>query len=557
MSNSHNVCVEKPQNTNFSVKHLRKLDQGKQGITGLVDIQNTIYVYKISQYMNYLADHEYLILQGLNGLKTYCPYFCDILHKTKYPIHPNFRKKDQDPFAYSNKPIYLNVLFMEYIQDSIPLYDIIKETTIPMSTIMGCVKQVMMAITIAQRKKSFVHYDLHSLNILMKDCRTDDVFLYILDDDNAFCVPTYGYIPIIIDYGFSCSTDLEQNPSYISLAYTDAGYMSPGYDFLADAKIFLVSLAEDFKECRLKYKYTTKFRNIVKNIFKTQQIDWTSGWDKTEDVPIIDQLFEYIENTDESSFLFENYSHMCMDILQSLVVLPFNPVIEGTLRELRKAYKVMVCEFGKIETEINNAFYSLYIFRGMVDIARPLRTRYLNIETRTETIRTFKNELFTAVSNVAKYCTLQTVQFENLLCSLFAFGEQLEFQLHRLLKKTMKTKLKKYQKMEIQCIEHMYTIFDVNFKDSYKFNDRTVIHVLDAQSETRSIIELSNVDDVIDELNEMPQFSRGQFLHSLYKEMIDGDQESELSENVVESEVEESQERESDEERESKESKEI
>ena len=33
------------------MKHLKKLDQGKQGITGLVEIENITYVYKISQYI--------------------------------------------------------------------------------------------------------------------------------------------------------------------------------------------------------------------------------------------------------------------------------------------------------------------------------------------------------------------------------------------------------------------------------------------------------------------------------------------------------------------------
>jgi hypothetical protein len=530
MSKIHNNSSETREIPNFSITHVQKLEQGKQGITGLVRIENKLYVYKISQYMNYLTDHEYLILKGLNELEACCPHFCKILQKEKYPIHPNFRDKEQNPFEYNEKPIYIDVLFMEYIPDSIPLYNLIKETTIPMSHIMGVVKQIMMAVIIAQRKRKFVHYDLHSLNILMKDCRLDDVFLYVLDDQNVFCIPTYGYIPTIIDYGFSYSKDLEHNPSYISLAYTDAGYMSPGYDYLADAKIFLVSLAEDFKECRLRYKYTTKFRNIIKNIFKAIDIDWKSGWDRTHDeIPIIDQLFEYIENSvEQHSYLFKNYPQMCMDILQSLIILPYNPKIEGTLRELRKAYKVMVYEFSKIEVEVNNPFYSLYIFRQMIDLIRYKRDDYLNTDTRQQTLQFFKNNLFDIVNKSAKFCSLKTVHFENLLCSLFAFGQQLEFQLYRLLSKSMKKKLNNYKKLDVQCIEHMYTLLDMNFKDSYKFNSRTVLHVLNSQTNTREIIDFSDADEqVINQINQLPQFSRGHFLYSLYKDLIGEDDDEE------------------------------
>ena len=53
----------------LSLKHIKKLEQGKQGITGLVEVQDSgeIIVYKISQYMNYLPDHEYNILKGLKS----------------------------------------------------------------------------------------------------------------------------------------------------------------------------------------------------------------------------------------------------------------------------------------------------------------------------------------------------------------------------------------------------------------------------------------------------------------------------------------------------------
>ncbi len=515
------VCVDSAEETkfeNFSIKHIQKLDQGKQGITGMISVNGIPHVYKISQYMNFLVDHEYLILKGLNEIKGFCPHFCELIGKKTLPIHPGFREKDQDPFEYHSKPIMLDVLIMEYIPESIPLYDIINNPTTPISVIMACIKQVMMAIGIAQRKKRFVHYDLHSLNILMKECRYDDVFLYVLDEENVFCVPTFGFIPTIIDYGFSTSKDIEGQPAYISLAYTEAGYMAPAFDILADAKIFLVSLAEDFKECRRGRSSTTKFRNIVKNIFKNLPIDWVSGWDKSENqISIVDQIFVYIENTEEThSHLFSEFPQMCMDILQSLVILPYRPTIEGSLRELRKAYRVLVIEFSKIENEVRDAFYSLYIFRQMIDLVRSLKNQYSDPNTRTETIKYFDSELFNIVNRVAKFCSLKTLNAENLLCALYAFGEQLEFQLYRLLYSAMKKKAQKYSKMEVQRLEHMYTIFDVNFKDTYKFNDRTVVHVLDGINETRSTFALTNLNlEAINELNDMKQIYRGHHLHSL------------------------------------------
>jgi hypothetical protein len=531
------------------IEHIKKLEQGKQGITGLAQIEDKVYVYKISQYLNYLTNHEYLILNGLKDIAHFCPHFCTEAKLIRYPIHPNFKDKRQNPFEESKKPIYLDVLLMEYISDSIPLYDIIKQTKIPISNIMGVIKQTLLADIIAQKKKNLVHYDLHSLNVLMRECRYDDVHLYVLDKDNVVTVPTYGYIPVIIDYGFSFSKDLEKNPSYISLAYTDAGYMSPGFDPIADAKIFLVSVSEDLKECRRHNKNILKFRNIVKNFFKTQNINWRSGWDIHKEPPIIDQLFLYIENTEERSELFKKYPHMCMDIMQSMVTVPFQPQIEGSLKQLRKAYQIFVYEFYKIESEIHNSFYSLYVLRNMMDIARSLRDKYMDKDTRDFAIMMFQRELFTVIQKVAKFCVLRNVHFDNLLCALYTFAEQLEYQLHRLLSKYVKRKMLSYQNMTIQSMEHMYAVIDMNFKDSYKYNDRTRVYIWDSVNETRSVVHLSDFSqEEIDQINSLPHCTIGTYLYKYFspeteaevdkEEDKEEDKEVEIVEDKTEAEVE-------------------
>lgn len=503
----------------MSLKHIKKLEQGKQGITGLVSIDDEVYVYKLSQYMNYLTNHEYLIMKGLMDLHDVCPHFCAVLPLRKYPIHPNFIEFDQDPFEECEKPLFLEVLLMEYVVDSMPLYDLIRETTIPMATIMGIAKQVMMAVIIAQTEKKYVHYDLHSLNILMKDVRMDDVYLYVLDDDNVFCVPTYGYNPVIIDHGFSYSKDLDNNPAYISLAYTDNGYMSPGHDFLADAKIFLISLSEDFKECRKSYSGTHKFRNVVKQLFKDIPVKWRSGWDIAKEPSIIDQIFEYIEDINENSFLFDKFGTICMDILQSLIILPYSPRFQGSLRELRNAYKLFIREFAHIEYEINNPLYSLYTLRNIIDTARPLKDAYMDESTRRQAVTYFENQILYEVNTVVRFCRLREVDFEKLLCSMFAFGEQLEFQLYHLLNKHMKSKLTKYKAMDVQCIEHMYAILDMNFADTYKFNNRTTVYVLNYKDKTRGVLDFSDVDDdILSALNKTPHYSQGMMLYSLYQD---------------------------------------
>lgn len=500
-----------------NIEHVRKLDQGKQGITGLVKKDGTMYVYKISQYMNHLAEHEYLILKGLNEITPYCPHFCKEVDLLKLPIHPNFKQLKQNPFETHSKPLYLYVLLMEYIKDAVPLYNIIKQPKIPMSNVMGLIKQTMMAIIVAQDKRRFVHYDLHAMNILVQECHYDDVYVYVLDQDNAITIPTYGFHPMIIDYGFSSSKDLELHPAYISLAYTDSGYASPAFDPIADAKILLVSTAEDFKECRPNYKYTHKFRNIVKNFFKHLNINWKSGWDKRTESPIIDQIFKQIRSKHETSKLFTKYPHICMDIFQSLVQVPYQSNIEGSVQDLKIAYKVFLKEFVKIEEEINNTFYSLYIFRNVIDIASKVKTVYLQGNTEDAVLQ-FQRELFEVINSVAKFCRLKDVQFPLLLCSIYAFGEQLAYQLSQYLEKYIVKKYEQYEKMEVISLRHMFAVMDVNFKETYTYNDRTRIHIMDIPSEEKHIYALSDEPEkFIQTLNNIPHYLVGNAILKHFK----------------------------------------
>lgn len=497
------------------IHHITKFEQekqGKQGITGIVEINRQLFVYKISQYLNYLTEHEYLILKGVEQMCTYNPHFCSNVFMKSCKIHPEFKEEHINPFESSEKPLEIDVLFMEYIPQSIPLYSLIRKKSIPISHIMSSIKQVLVAISVAQTEKHLVHYDLHSLNILMRECRYDDVHVYIIDEQNTLCIPTYGHISTIIDFGFSYSDDLLQHPSFLSLAYTDVGYMSPAFDPVADMKLLLVSLADDFRNCRPKSEDTNTFTTIIHNLFRPLSIDWLSGWDKTNEVPIIDRVFRELEQyTPSESKLFVDMSHLCMDILPSLITLPLKQRSGTSLANLKIAYSVICREFVKIETEINNTFYSLYIFRKMVDIARNLRPTYES--NPKSTIRTFKNELFDAVRAVVKFCRFKDVSFDALLCALYSFSYNLEHQLYVLLSEKMIEKYKKYMDLQIQSISHILPLIDINFEDQYVFNDRSRIRVYDVPNKRHYEIECSSVDpNRIHTLNQLPSYYRGSYI---------------------------------------------
>ena len=107
---------------------------GKQGLVGLFNPKKNKkdfkFVFKISQYINYLVQHEYTIMKGLNELAPYCPHFCKAFGTILCEVDPKVRKTG-NPFEITSKyPIEKEVLLTEYIDNSSNFYNYINDETI-------------------------------------------------------------------------------------------------------------------------------------------------------------------------------------------------------------------------------------------------------------------------------------------------------------------------------------------------------------------------------------------------------------------------------------------
>lgn len=296
---------------------------GKQGVVGLFKTKQTKpvdVIFKMSQYINYLVQHELTIMQGLKEVSNFCPHFCRGIGMIETLIDAKYKKNCTNPFDITNAhPINKEILLAEYIDDSSKFYNYIRSEKIHEDVLFSIVKQVILATSFAQKLKKFTHYDLHSFNIMVKQCDKDVVFLYKIDDENQFCVPTHGSYPVIIDFGFSYIENLDY--LFPSLAHTDVGFMSDRFDWVADPKLFLVTVSQE-----IKYKRGTKkakrFRRIVRNIFNPLTIDWQSGWDELGIKGASEQISKVLDEYNEISNLFYKYDCYCLDIIQTLILLP-------------------------------------------------------------------------------------------------------------------------------------------------------------------------------------------------------------------------------------------
>lgn len=489
---------------------------GKQGLVGLMLLKNKKdekrkYVFKISQYINYLIQHESTVMEGLNELSPYCPHFCKSIGSILCKVDPKSRKEG-NPFNTSAKyHIQKEALLCEFIENSCKFYNYIRAVDkISEDVLYSSMKQVLMAITIAQHKKRFTHYDLHSFNIMMRKCNKDVVFLYVLDEENQFAVPTHGHYPVIIDFGFSYISNMEDGPLWTSLAHTNVGFMSDRFDWVADPKLFLVSVSGEIKSKR-NSKMARKLRRVVRNLFNPLNIDWDSGWDEDEKKGAIDYVTEMIREYNPGSLLFNEYEHYCIDLIQSMIILPLE---EQKYSDIDKSYVVFVKEWMKIENQISSPFYNLYILKGIVDAARYVRAGYMSKNTRLDSIRTFRHMVNSRISEVSNFCKLESLQFEKMLCSILIFSKCMEGVLYDVITARMLEKNHSYSKLPLKSIEQIYAGIETNIPDEYVYNKDTTVFIFDTIKENTGHVTLTS--EQIDMINEIHPLCRGTTLYDIY-----------------------------------------
>lgn len=489
--------------------------QGKQGVLGLLNNKNTKkkYVYKISQYLNFLMNHEYAVMDGLNEIRNFCPHFCKTLGKFKTRVNTNYREED-NPFEFDNDDyVETDVLLMEYIDGGRKLYRYIKNENVTPEILMSLVKQTLLGNIIAGEHTKFTHYDMHSNNVLVKKCQPNSAFFYILDDNRTYLVPTYGYYPMIIDFGFSFNNNNEGKPIGSPLAHTNIGFISSTYDQNADAKLFLTSVSREMKKYK-KSEISEQFRNLVVNIYNKCNVDLDCGWDNREDSPSVsDYILKKMNNQFKRSKFFKNHGHHIVDLMQSLVDLPIYK--RKTDDDIEDLTGILVTEFYKIEREISSDFYNMYIMKKMIESTINNRDVYMEKTSREQAVQNFRRDVLGTIDSLVKFCNPK-INWEKLLCCLLCISKCIENICYEKLKKLMSIKKADYNNMKLRNTTEIYEALEANIPSHFFFDNKTVIYVWDCVQKKSYKINLNTLKDneeLIDSLNETHPFERGTILY--------------------------------------------
>ena len=484
-----------------------------QSITGLFRIKDTEYkcVFKMSNSMNNIISHEYLVSRDMNTMDKYCNNFCRSIGVIECDVDTN--NKLENPFHIENRNkkgiVKKLVILYEYINGK-SLSRIIRSSSIKDTIIVSILKQVLLSLCIAQREYDFTHYDLHTDNVIIMSCDVDDNFLYVINETNQFLVPSHGYYPVIIDYGYSYTKNLNNLPFWNTFKFSDVGICPNQPNFLHDMKRFIVSISRMF----MKYKQTPNsmiIKRIISNLFyDIDELNYKSGlvlYNNHE------SIISYMSSLNcDRSILFKGYMVYCLDILQSLVILPFE---KHNIKDMEISFDTFLNEWIKIENQLNSNKLKLYILNSIIQHAITYRGEYYNSNTRKKVITDFRREIYTDINQVLSFCKLDGIDFDKLLCSLYVLSHSIEGILFNISKKCNEYKQELTNLVEIKNTENFFCVFDVNLSDDYIYSKNSKVVLLE---EPMTIIKLS--DEILEDINDITSLTRGTYIYDNFKQSM-------------------------------------
>jgi hypothetical protein len=462
---------------------------GKQGYVGILrhpHNKSLSCLYKISKVDDNLVEHEYKILKGLEPLAQYCPHFHRVYAMIPFESNLIYRSNPLDYNTHS-KVVKRNMLLMQYVQSKYDFKSMIDDDSVKDEYIIIIMKQVILCIRLAQDYQ-FTHYDLHTENILIRNCNPNMHLLYLLDENTQVFTPTFGYIPNIIDYGFSYC-DVPNNELTCTLVHTQQGFTSARFDPYADIKLFFVSTVDDIAREECRKSISSKLQNITRNIFSGMNVQWGSGWDNSKMLSPVKMIHELVREYVKPSVLF-NKSDLWFDTIQVLIQLPLSPM---PYHDLEQSFTSFIAEFIKFEERIVSKTLLNYILKVFVGHVKNYRASYLKGgEESTWAVLEIKKHFLEDYTQLVNY-HVPSVDYEKMICSLLMMVECLEGLFYDYLEKRYTEKDAQYEIMRCKSLLDFVKILDYNFpyKSTKPLSPKSTVFVIDHVNHQSKMIHMN------------------------------------------------------------------
>ena len=400
--------------------------KGVQGIVGLVRIKGVDasyppVVFKVANEINRSIEHEYQILNELNTLGNFCPHFVKTLGIIEIPISSKFiLKPDQtDLFHDDGETLPYHVMFLEYA-NKYPFYKLCQKS-INKNILSSQILQVLIALEIAQIKKKFTHYDLHTSNILLQLCEKNSVFVYKISNQ-YYLVPTFGFFPLVIDTGISYSQCVENNSLMTTTYNYDHGFQSAIYDTLNDVHHFLLTAFYYIEDDKKIY---SSISNKIKIILRHLPVLRKSGWKRLPHnlcKSVLDKIKEDCKIYKRFD-VFHEYEYSSIDILNGLITLPFKDRGDSNFKECFPSFAVQYSSI--IDVEDFSESDVLFVLKTIVDCVNKNRREYI-YGKKEYAIEQYKKNFKNTVSEILKYNINYNIYYEKLISSAISLGQNME-----------------------------------------------------------------------------------------------------------------------------------
>lgn len=409
------------------------------------------YKYGNNGYNCTLARQEYIVS---NNLLNTCSHFPNFLRPIVYSKN-NFVNKTNlgDPFFLKQiskqKLACVDVIFFEYLQCIGSLWDVLVKPNISKTFLNSLILQICCAILAAQQNANFVHNDLHANNILIIKCEKNLKIVYRLlinGIEKIYVVPTFGYIPVIIDYGYSYSSDCI-NMSLECCDSDNYGLITYQYDELSDfIRFFTIIYCSS---------YNSKLKTTIYEMFKDLPISLKNSWEKIcskNSNLCIEKIFKQVNKNlciadkSEPYLLYQITRLFCR-----LITLPIkqnynfeNDDFEKINNKFEKELTIFLQEWSKINMWLKYEYEKVFIFRELIDAIRKHKKNY------EEIAKILHQKLFEITNTI----TPLNLDYTTLINSAIFSSELAECMLYekinsldRLRKKIIYQKLKSSDKM--------------------------------------------------------------------------------------------------------------
>jgi hypothetical protein len=477
---------------------ITKLKSGKQGLVGMIwDKSNKIIkVYKFSSIMNKIATHEYKIMTSLATMNKISPFFTKCYELVNLPVNDDFEETD-NPFELNTKYHYtLDICISEYVENARKFTSFLRHSKqVSDNIVSSLIKQILVGLLMAQNNINFTHYDLHSENILVQKCSYDDVFVWYDQKTGVpYIIPSLGYIPRIIDYGFSYSDGLKDTSITSPLDFMKEGYFSVHPDEYADFRILLISILEDLYHYRPNGYLFVYLRRIVKKLFHDANINWESGWFIDNKSCAEKFIYENMVSNEQYKKYFESptieeHFYSILGCLQLMMNTPLNtdPLPEKSMNELFDEFMFGFKEFYKHFVKLEHLFednnkqedvyesnpdMGLYIIRTSIDCVLKTKEDYLDKTTSRNAVRTFQNLLYDAI-RANKKLNIPKINYEKYMVSIHVMATAFQSLLYREYIYRSKYVQNQYATIGVETPNDIYEIVNHYLTIPYHFTQET------------------------------------------------------------------------------------